>query len=267
MSTTDILYEVDGNVAIVSLNNPGRLNPMSRPMQQALREALEKIRADCTIRVLLLTGIGKAFCVGADLSGMNDSDNDGQSLGNLTADRMETVSNRLIAELRELPVPVVCALNGATAGAGVGLALAADVVIAARSAYFYLPFIPRLGIVPDLGTTWFLTRLLGRARATALALLGDRLPAEKAEQWGLIWSCVDDAVLMDEAKAVAGRLANLPAYAVLETRRAYDAADHNTLPAQLDYERERQRELIDRAPFAEGVRAFMEKREPIFSSR
>jgi 2-(1,2-epoxy-1,2-dihydrophenyl)acetyl-CoA isomerase len=268
MPTTDILYEVDGNVAVVTVSNPGKLNTMSGPMQQKLLAALEQVRADRTIRALLLTGAGKAFCVGAALSEFAAVDNDdGPSLGNRIAYTMETVSNRLVTELRELPVPVVCALNGAVAGAGVGLVLAADVVIAARSAYFYLPFIPRLGIVPDLGATWILPRLLGRARATALTLLGDRLPAEQAAQWGLILSCVDDGVLLNEARSIARRLAALPAYAALETRRAFDAGDRNSFTSQLDYERERQRELIDRETFAEGVQAFMEKREPIFPGR
>jgi 2-(1,2-epoxy-1,2-dihydrophenyl)acetyl-CoA isomerase len=184
-----------------------------------------------------------------------------------TADAMAELSNPLIEELRALPIPVVCALNGATAGAGVGLALASDLVVAARSAYLYLPFLPRLGIVPDLGTTWFLERLTGRGRAMGLALLGERLSAEDAVRWGLAWACVDDTALPTEALTLARRLARLPAGAALEARRAFDAAAGNTLAAQLAYEAQRQRELIDRPEFAEGVSAFMEKREPTFSAR
>jgi 2-(1,2-epoxy-1,2-dihydrophenyl)acetyl-CoA isomerase len=180
---------------------------------------------------------------------------------------MHALSNRVISDIRALPVPVVCAVNGATAGAGVGIALSADVVIAARSAYFYLPFMAKLGIVPDLGTTWFYQRLLGTGRASALTLLADKLPAEKAAAWGLIWDCVDDAQLMTDALALARRLATLPAHAAIETRRAYEAAANNTLDVQLHYEAERQRELLDKPDFKEGVQAFLEKRPTRFLSR
>jgi len=172
-----------------------------------------------------------------------------------------------VRDLRALPLPVVCAINGVAAGGGLGLALVGDVVLAARSAYFYLPFMAKLGIVPDVGSTWFYQRLLGTGRATALTLLADRLPAEKAAAWGLIWDCVDDALLMDEAMAVARRLATLPAHAALETRAAFDAAAGHTLTEQLAYEAERQRELLDRPEFSEGVQAFLEKRAPSFAPR
>jgi 2-(1,2-epoxy-1,2-dihydrophenyl)acetyl-CoA isomerase len=164
-------------------------------------------------------------------------------------------------------VPVLTALNGPAVGGGVGLALAADIVVAARSAYFYLPSMPRLGLVPDLGATWFIHEQLGRSRALALTLLGDRLSAEQAAQWGLVWACVDDASLREESIKLARRLAALPAHAALETRRAYQAARANELPAQLAYEAARQRELIDRDSFAEGVRAFSERRDPVFPGR
>ncbi len=260
-------FERHGDVAVIRLTNAARLNPLSLAMQIELRELLARVRTDTSVRALLLTGEGKGFCVGADLAGMGPQAGDQRSLGNWTADMMQEHSNRLVQELRELPVPVVCALNGAAAGAGVGLALSADVVIAARSAYLLLPFVPKLGIVPDLGSTWFLSRLLGRARATALTLLGDRLSAEEAQHWGLIWSCVDDAALPDEALSLANRLARLPAHAIGEARRALDAADTHTLSEQLAYEADRQRELIDRPEFFEGVRAFLEKREPTFPPR
>ena len=147
------------------------------------------------------------------------------------------------------------------------LALAADVVIAARSAYFYLPFMPKLGIVPDMGSSWFIPRLLGAARATALTLLGERLSAEDAAQAGLIWRCVDDAALPAEARATAQRLAALPAHAALETRRCLDLAATSTLEQQLAYEAARQRELLDRPEFEEGVAAFVAKREPVYRPR
>jgi 2-(1,2-epoxy-1,2-dihydrophenyl)acetyl-CoA isomerase len=258
-----VRHERDGDVAILTLHVPSRLNPLTLDIQRGLRAHLAHLREDRTVRALVLTGAGKAFCVGADLSSMGPAEAGG-SLGQRTADTMAALSNRLIADLRALPFPVVSAVNGPTAGAGVGLALAADVVVAARSAYFYLPFMPRLGIVPDLGTTWFLERSVGRARAVALTLLGDRLSAEQAAQWGLVWACVDDASLREEAMAIARRLARLPAHAAQEIRAAYELAGTQPLEAQMHYEAERQRELIDRPEFAEGVKAFGEKREPVF---
>ncbi|HSV53029.1 MAG TPA: enoyl-CoA hydratase-related protein [Burkholderiaceae bacterium] len=267
MTSACIRLEREGDIALAIFDNPARLNPLTEELQSGLRDVLAQVRADRSMRALVLTGEGKGFCVGADLSSMRPEAGDDLSLGQRTGDTMERLSNRLITDLQELPVPVVTAVNGPTAGAGVGLALAADVVIAARSAYFYLPFIPRLGILPDLGTTWFLERRIGHARAMALTLLGERLSGEQAVQWGLAWACVDDAALRQEATRVAHRLALLPAHGVLEVRRAYAAAGANTLQAQLAYERERQRELIDRPEFAEGVRAFLEKRDPVFPDR
>lgn len=257
--------ERHGAVALLRLNIPARLNPLTMPLQQALRAALAELREDRTVRALLLTGTGKAFCVGADLGSMSPPENG--SLGAQTADAMESLSNRLIEDLRTLPFPVVSAVNGACAGAGVGVALAADVVLAARSAYFYLPFMPRLGIVPDLGTTWFLERSVGRARAVAMSLLGERLGAEQAAQWGLVWQCVDDADLAAQALAVAQRLAALPAHAAQEIREVYELAGRQTLGEQMRSESERQRELIDRPTFTEGVQAFLGKREPVFPPR
>lgn len=257
--------ERHGAVALLRLNIPARLNPLTMPLQQALCAALAELREDRSVRALLITGTGKAFCVGADLGSMSPPENG--SLGAQTADAMESLSNRLIEDLRTLPFPVVSAVNGACAGAGVGVALAADVVLAARSAYFYLPFMPRLGIVPDLGTTWFLERSVGRARAVAMSLLGERLGAEQAAQWGLVWQCVDDADLPAQALTVAQRLAALPAHAAQEIREVYELAGRQTLGEQMRSEAERQRELIDRPTFTEGVQAFLGKREPVFPPR
>lgn len=266
-AAAELSSERDGDVAVLRITNAGRMNPLTVTLQEGLRAQLAGIREDRSVRALLLTGEGKAFCVGADLAGMGPQPGDTRSLGNWTADKMQELSNPLVQELRALPVPVVCALNGAAAGAGVGLALAADIVVAARSSYFYLPFLPRLGIVPDLGSTWFLSRLLGRARAAGLSLLGDRLAGEEAQRWGLVWSCVDDADLMPQALAVARRLAALPAHAVVEARRAFDAAEGRDLAGQLQYEADRQRELIDRPEFVEGVSAFLQRRDPVFPPR
>ncbi len=264
--TSAVRYEQDGDVGVIYLSNAARMNPLSEEMQQGLMELLERVERDSSIRALLLIGEGKSFCVGADLNGMQATEGDTRSLGQRTADTMQVLSNPLILRMQAMRVPLVAALNGVAAGAGVGLALAADMVIAARSAYFYLPFMPKLGIVPDLGTTWFLTRQLGRARATALTLMGDRLSAEQAQQWGLIWAVCDDAYLEEQARALCKRLAASPAHAAVETRMAVEAALVNGLNEQLAYEAQRQRDLIDRATFAEGVSAFLARREPVFKT-
>ena len=267
MRFAHITLAVDEGVATLTLNMPARLNALSESLQSEVIQALDSVAQDTSVRALRLTAAGRAFCVGADLSGLGADDAGGRSLGQRTADAMQALSNPLILALRALPVPVLVALNGAAAGAGAGLALAGDVLIAARSAYFYLPFIPKLGIVPDLGVTWFLPRLVGRSRAMALSLLGDRLSAEQAAQWGLVWACVDDAALEAESMALARRLAALPAHGVVEARAAYDHSERSNLAEQLHYEASRQRELLDRPTFAEGVQAFLHKREPQFSGR
>ncbi|MGO4394664.1 enoyl-CoA hydratase-related protein [Variovorax sp. M-6] len=261
-----VLYELNDGIATLTLNLPSKLNPIALDLQQELRECLARVRADSQVRAVVLTGAGKAFCVGADLSAMREPEA-GKTLGDQTADWMQSMSNPLIEELRALPVPVVCAVNGPAAGAGVGLALACDIVLAARSAYFYLPFLPKLGIVPDLGCTWFIPRRIGPARALGMALLDEKLGAETAAQWGLIWAAIDDDLLLLDAMKIAQRLARLPAHAVLEARRAIELSERHTLPEQLHYESERQRELIEQPSFAEGVTAFLQKRPPVFPAR
>jgi len=261
-----VLYEVNDGIATITLNLPAKLNPIALELQEGLRDSLARVRMHSEVRAVVLTGAGKAFCVGADLSSMNPPD-DGKTLGNRTAEWMQSMSNPLIEEIRALPVPVVCAVNGPAAGAGVGLALACDIVVAARSAYFYLPFLPKLGIVPDLGCTWFIPRRVGPARAMGMALLDEKLGAEAAAQWGLIWACIDDGLLLLEAQNIAQRLARLPAHAVLEARKAIEASERHSLSEQLHYESERQRELLDKPSFAEGVMAFLQKRAPVFPPR
>ena len=260
-----ILIERQGDVAWLHLNMPQRLNPLALPLQMAMRTQLAALREDRTVRALVITGVGKAFCVGADLSAMRPASD--KSLGEQTADTMMALSNLLIEDIRGLPFPVVSAVNGPCAGAGVGVALAADVVVASRSAYFFLSFMPRLGIVPDLGSTWFLQRSAGRARAVGMSLLGERVSAQQALDWGLIWACVEDDQLQEQVQALAARLAQLPAHAAQEIRRTYDHAERVSLSEQLHYEASRQRELIDRPEFTEGVRALLEKREPKFPPR
>ncbi|RZL87222.1 MAG: enoyl-CoA hydratase [Variovorax sp.] len=261
-----VLWDLEDGVATLTLNLPAKLNPIALDLQQDLRAAFARVREDRNVRAVVLTGAGKAFCVGADLSAMRPPEAS-ETLGDQTAKWMQSLSNPLIEEMRALPVPVVCAVNGAAAGAGVGVALAGDIVLAAKSAYFYLPFLPKLGIVPDLGCTWFIPRLVGPARAMGMSLLDERLPAERAAQWGLIWACLDDDLLLLEAQQTAQRLARLPAHAVLEARKAFEASARHTLPEQLHYESERQRELLNKPDFTEGVTAFLQKRTPTFPGR
>ncbi|MBA1145466.1 enoyl-CoA hydratase/isomerase family protein [Ectothiorhodospiraceae bacterium WFHF3C12] len=258
------LQSADG-VARLTLNLPDKLNPLTLSLQHELRDALRSLRQDPTVAALVITGGGKAFSSGADLTSMNaEGAVEGESLGQSVARTMRELMNQVILDITRLEMPVVAAVNGPAAGAGASLALAADVVVAGRSAYFLLPFMPNLGIVPDLGATWHLPRLIGRARATALTLLGERLPAERAAEWGLIWRCVEDEQLMDTALELGARLAQLPAHGATEVRQAYRAAEFNSLADQLEYETSRQEELLDRETFSEGVRAFREKRAPRF---
>jgi 2-(1,2-epoxy-1,2-dihydrophenyl)acetyl-CoA isomerase len=262
MGYQTILFEQAGDIAVLTLNQPETRNGLTAGMQAEIQDVLDQVVQQESTRALILTGAGKAFCSGADLGWLGSAGD--SSIGNMVATVMEESSNPLILALQNLPVPVVAAVNGAAAGAGFGLALAADVTICGRSAFFLSTFLSRLGIVPDMGTTHFLSSRLGHARAMGVMMLGERLPADKAEEWGMIWACVDDDVLMTEAHRIAVRLANAPSHAIVEARQALHHAARNELSAQLDYEKERQRELLDLPSFREGVRAFFEKREPVF---
>lgn len=266
MSYQTIVYDREGCVAKITLNQPTRLNPFSAVMVGEVRDALARVRGDKTVRALLLTAHGKLFSSGADLAS-GSFDDQAQSRGTRAGEIMRGSVNPMIAELHGLPVPVVIALNGGAAGAGVGLALAGDILFAARSAYFYLPFIKKLALVPDAGATWFLQRSLGRARTLALCLTGERLSAEKAEQWGLVHTCVDEESLLAAAMGMAQQLARLPAHGIIEARQMCTAASQNDLRTQLKYEAERQQVLFDLPTLTEGVSAFLEKREPVFPGR
>ena len=267
MSYQNLLLHTDAatGVATLTLNRPAARNSFSADLLREIRAALAEVAGQRAARALLLTGNGASFCAGADLSGQTGGTR--EQIASAGADSQRDWINPIVIDLQSLPFPTVAAVNGSAAGAGASLALACDVVIAARSAFFLFPFMPRLGIVPDMGATWFLPRLLGSARAMALSLMGDRLPAPQAADWGLIWRCVEDAALMDQAQALAQRVAKAPAHAALELRRAFAASAARDLPGQLDYEVERQRELLARAEFEEGVRSFLEKREPQFPPR
>jgi 2-(1,2-epoxy-1,2-dihydrophenyl)acetyl-CoA isomerase len=257
--------EISDGVALLRLNRPEVLNSLSESLIGEIRSALAAVSSDPTARALVLTGAGTGFCAGADLSGGEAAS--AQSVGETVAQSMEENFNPLVRDLYHLEKPTVAAVNGIAAGGGVGLALTADIVLAARSASFKLVFVPKLGIVPDCAASFHLQRLVGRARALGMTLLGESLPAERAAEWGLIWRCLDDDELMDEAMAIAGRLAAGPTLAFPHLRRVMAAADHNTLEEQLDLERDTQRILADTADFLEGVMAFAQKRKPKFQGR
>jgi 2-(1,2-epoxy-1,2-dihydrophenyl)acetyl-CoA isomerase len=263
MSFESIRLELAGGIARITLNRPDRLNSFTTQMHAELRAALDEVRGNTSVRVLLLTGAGRGFCAGQDLSDR------AVAPGGAPVDLGASIEQNyrpLILALRNLPLPVVCAVNGVAAGAGANLALACDIVIAARSATFIQAFC-KIGLVPDSGGTYFLPRLVGTARAMGLAMLGDKLPAEEAERIGLIWKCVDDAAFADEVRATAARLAGMPTRALAATREAIDASQHLDFGAALSHEAKVQRALGGAHDFAEGVAAFMAKRAPTFRDR
>jgi len=261
-----VILTIDAQTAVASitLNRPDRLNSFTVAMHEALAAALERIEnAEPAVRALLLTGAGKGFCAGQDLSDRSvAADAETPDLGH----SLEKRYNPLVRRLRELPMPVVCAVNGVAAGAGANIALGCDIVLAARSASFVQPFC-KLGLVPDSGGSWLLPRAVGTPRAMALAMLGTRIEAEQAKAWGMIWDCVEDAELADAAQALAARLASQPTAGLARLKRAIHAAADNTLDEQLDLERDLQREAGRSEDYREGVAAFMEKRKPRFTGR
>ena len=257
-----ILVDRRAGYRIVTLNRPQRLNAFNDDMHAALRAALDEAEADPTCGALLLTGAGRGFCAGQDLSDRMPGSGPPRDLGR----SLDTLYNPLVRRLHALPFPVVAAVNGAAAGAGANLALHCDIVLAARSAKFVQAF-AKLGLVPDAGGTWLLPRLVGAARARGLALLAEPLAAETAAEWGMIWKVVDDHRLMAEAEAVCTQLATAPLAGLGLIKRALGASERNDLDRQLDLERDLQREAGFSPDYAEGVRAFMEKRAPQFSGR
>ena len=262
MNYEQIRFETSDGVARITLNRPDRLNSFTTRMHGELRDALARVAQGDT-RVLLLTGEGRGFCAGQDLSDRAVApDAAPVDLGA----SIEENYRPLVLGLRNLALPVVCAVNGVAAGAGANIALACDIVIAARSASFIQAFC-RIGLVPDSGGTFFLPRLVGTARALGLALLGDKLSAEQAEAWGLIWKCVDDTELASTTDALVAQLARAPTGGLAAIKRALNASAGNTLEAQLDLERDLQRTLGYSADYREGVAAFLEKRPPRFTGR
>ena len=261
MSYQHILYAVEGGVARLTLNRPDRLNSFNDAMHAEVRDALSRVKASAEVRVLLLTGAGRGFCAGQDLSDRAVAP--GAEPVDLGAS-IERNYKPLVLGLRALPLPVVCAVNGVAAGAGANIALACDIVVAAKSASFIQAF-SKIGLIPDSGGTYFLPRLVGSARAIGLAMLGDKLSAEQAAAWGLIWKCVDDAEFPASVEALVQQLSTAATRGLAATKQAIYAAGGNTLEAQLDLERELQRALGRSADYREGVSAFAAKRQPRFT--
>jgi 2-(1,2-epoxy-1,2-dihydrophenyl)acetyl-CoA isomerase len=254
-----ITQAAEHGVSTITLNRPDVLNSFNRRMAAEVQEALAAAAADESVRAVLLTGAGRAFCAGQDLGEAMHANLD---LGEI----VRTSYNPIVLAIRQLEKPVVCAVNGVAAGAGANLALACDMVIASEDASFVQSF-SRIGLVPDTSGTFFLPRLVGPARATALMFLADKVGANQALQWGMIYQVVPAAVLMESANALAKQLAGMPTRGLALTKKAINASLANDLPAQLALEEEYQRQAGRTADYAEGVKAFLEKRKPVYTGR
>jgi 2-(1,2-epoxy-1,2-dihydrophenyl)acetyl-CoA isomerase len=262
MNFETITFSVEAGIARLTLNRPDKLNSFNTEMHAELRVALDSIQNDTSVRVLVLSGAGRAFCAGQDLAdrAMQMVDGKMPDIGNV----VETNYKPLVLRLQNLRVPTIAAVNGIAAGAGASVALACDLVVATKSASFLQAF-SKIGLIPDTGGTWFLPQRIGMARAMGLALLADKLPAEKAAEWGLIWSCVEDTDFAGAVDALAKQLSTAPTKALVRTRQAMHAAPGHTLEQQLSMEGGFMRELGWSPDYAEGVAAFMAKRAPNFT--
>jgi 2-(1,2-epoxy-1,2-dihydrophenyl)acetyl-CoA isomerase len=260
MDYETIEFKLDDHVARITLNRPDRLNSFTAQMHEELRSALAEA---AEARVVILTGAGRAFCAGQDLNERS------VAAGGQPVDLGATVEsgwNPLITALTSMPQPVIAQVNGVAAGAGANIALACDLVVAARSARFIQSF-SAIGLIPDSGGSWILPRLVGQARAMGLALTGEPLPAEKAEEWGLIWKCVDDEALGAEVDALASKLASLPPLGLAAIKAIIRSTWGRTLDEELLLQRDEMRRLGFTQDYREGVAAFLEKRTPNFTGR
>jgi len=267
MSYQTLNVEWVDSVARVTMNRPEKLNAFSRELIAELIDAAAAIRANSAIRAVLLTGAGRGFCAGADLAPGGLLGDKTKSIGQNVGAVLRSQFNPMIQSWNDLPLPVVVAVNGIAAGAGVSMALVGDIVVAARSATFVQLFAPKLGLIPDLGATFHLPRMLGTARAKGLALLGEPLSAADAVAWGLIWECVDDDALQARALEIARRLAAGPTQAYRRIKLMFNAEPPADLAGQLAIEALAQEQLGDTADFLEGVTAFKDKRAPTFTGR
>ncbi len=251
-------------VFLITLNRPQVLNSLNRDIIEALLGAFDEAYSNTSIRTVVLTGEGRGFCSGADLAGGGWPSKPEWSPGESTANAMEIGFNPLVRKIVECPKPVINAINGIAAGGGVGLALCGDLIIASEDAKFKLVFGPQLGIISDVGASWLVPNLLGRARANGMALLGEDISAKQAEEWGLIWKVFPNESLVEEAYRLAEKMADGAITGLKAIVKAHDKALVSSLDEQLDYERDTQRVLTDGAVFKEGVQAFLEKRKPNF---
>ncbi len=262
-----VLVTHAGSVRTLALNRPQALNSFTAAMHGELLAELDAAAADREVRCVVVTGTGRGFCAGQDLADPAVAPNlEGDAVATDVGAAIERYYKPLALRVRSMPLPVIAAVNGVAAGAGANFALCCDIVVAARSASFIQAF-AKIGLIPDCGGTWLLPRLVGRANAIALAMLGDKLPAEDAVRLGLIWKCVDDAVFQAEVAALAVRLAAMPTSALAATRQAMDASQQCDLASALGHEADVQRRLGYAHDFKEGVAAFMAKRAPVFSDR
>lgn len=260
-----VLRRQESGVRTLTLNRPQALNSFTGALHVALLDELRDAAADAGVRCLVLTGAGRGFCAGQDLADPEIAPGGGAAapdVGNVIERRYKP----LVEAVTSFPAPVIAAVNGVAAGAGANLALNCDLVIAARSASFIQAF-AKIGLVPDVGGTWLLPRAVGRARAMALAMLAEKLPAEDAERFGMIWRCVDDAALATEVQALGERLAAMPTAALVATRRAFAASSGLTLAEAISMEGRFQAELGQAHDFREGVAAFFAKRPAVFKDR
>lgn len=263
MAAASILYEARQGVARITLNRPDVLNSFDTAMSLSLQQILAEVTRDVTLRAVYLTGAGRAFCAGQDLAEAAPSRGPGvEDFG----EHVRKLYNPLVLALRRMPKPVVCGVNGVAAGAGANLALACDIVIAAEEAAFLQAFV-KIGLVPDTGGTWSLPRLVGSAQAAALMLLGDKLPAARALQLGLIYQVCPGAELDAAGFGLAAQLATQPTYALSLIKQLLAVSSHNSLEQQLELEAEYQALAGRSEDYAEGVRAFLEKRKPSFVGR
>ncbi|MDV7339532.1 2-(1,2-epoxy-1,2-dihydrophenyl)acetyl-CoA isomerase PaaG [Terasakiella sp. A23] len=263
MSYETILFEKKNGYAKITLNRPDVLNSFNEVMHLELREALKDSQKDDGVRAILLTAAGRGFCAGQDLGDRAVTGDEGPRDLSQTIDKFY---NPLVRLIQSIEKPVVCAVNGVAAGAGANIALACDIVYAAKSASFIQAFC-KIGLVPDSGGTWSLPNLIGMARAKALAMLGDKIPAEQAEEWGMIWKCVDNDSLVEETEELCANLAQQPTYGLGLIKRAMNAAPTNTMDQQLDLERDLQKLAGFSDDYKEGVNAFLEKRKPNFTGK